>query len=183
MAALLLLLKTNWKPILIGLAVLMLLGYIQTLRLEVKHYKSSAIEAKQELKDAQITAKAEHDRQTAEADAITKAHLDTLRRKGDEIMKGYNDVVTKIKAHEASKHVIITPDVVSLFNESTGNKPTSAPEAKPANDGKTSTTETTLNQLLVVTAENNANHLKCIAQVEEWQAFWEAYAISVGRAN
>ena len=174
LAPILLFLKDNWKLVLAGLIIMSALAYVETLRLEVNHYKSETVELKREKKQATEQQKAETDRLNKEYDAVTAAHMDTLRRKGDEIQKNFSSLLTKIHNHEASKHVVIAPDVVELFNATTQSN-TEAPATQQGDAGKTSPAETTLNHVLEVTAENNANHLKCIEQVKEWQQFWEDF--------
>ena len=181
-------LKSNWKIVAVGLAIAFLVGYIETLRLERDHYKSKAGELQLEID----TAKAEQAKETArlqlDFDAITAAHKGTLLVKGAAIMKGFDETLKRIKAHEPSKHIPLTPDVVELFNATTGpdSEPSRAIErnVREAGEDKTLVDQVikenrqlsvTLNDLLVVSDENNAEHQKCIKQVEEWQVFWEKY--------
>jgi uncharacterized membrane-anchored protein YhcB (DUF1043 family) len=169
--------KSNWQLVAIGLAIAAVIGYITVLRLEVDHYKTKAGELELEISTAKANQVQEEERQNLAFDAQTKKYADSLRAKGDAIMKGYADVAAKIKAHEASKHIVLTPDVVELFNSTVGPEPraSEAPRAKQEDDGKASALAKTLNDLLEVSNENNANHQVCIEQVLEWQAFWKDY--------
>jgi hypothetical protein len=120
----------------------------------------------------------------ANARSITKEFSESLRLANDKIQLEQNKVKERIKNDKESRGIKLSPAIVSLFNDS---KPTlklkdpaitkqgdvsgtSAVEEDPPN-----AYEHTLNELLDISNENDANHVKCIAQVKEWQGFWETY--------
>ncbi len=117
------------------------------------------------------------------ASALTKRYHESLANQFAVQAVAGAAVKERIKKNEETKRIALSADIVSLFNDS---KPATKSEATPpavsSNAGGTGTPEAvTLNVLLLTSAENDANHLRCIAQVHEWQHFWKDTEASVQR--
>lgn len=164
--------KTWWKVILPVVLLMLALGYVKVLHMEINHYKGQVVALKSSIAEAERTEKELRDA----ADVQTAKYKDSLRVKTVEIELKAQDIVKEIKKDEASKRITLERDVVRLFNSS---KPQAGPEAvaptKPKDDGKAATNLTSLNDLLVVSSKNDANHQVCIETVDEWQRFWKEY--------
>lgn len=169
-------LKANWKWIVPVVAALGLLAYIKILHMEINHYKAEAATAK-----AAIAANGELEEQLNQAfNEMSKKYHDSLKNQFALQDSQGQAVRERIAKNEASKHVPLDADLIGLFN---GLKPTPGPvaTAKPGDDGKAAAAQEavkTLNDLLVVSAENDENHLKCIATVEQWQTFWKEFEMT-----
>lgn len=166
-------LKANWKWVVPVVAALGLLIYIKILHMEINHYKAEVVAAR-----AAIAANGELEEQLNQAfNEMSKKYHDSLKNQFALQDAQGQAVRERIAKNEASKHVPLDADLIGLFN---GLKPSPGPvaTAKPGDDGKATTPQeavSTLNDLLVVSTENDENHLKCIATVEKWQEFWKEF--------
>lgn len=174
-AALIAWLVSNWKLVLVGGLALAMAVYVETLRLEVGHYKGKAVTLQAQLDDAEHRKLVAESLAAQRAREITAAHADSLQKVNTALNERDKAIKDKISANEELKHVRLSLNLVQLWNASKQQPEAATPTAVQGNDGKTSTTEVTLNQLFTVSAENDKNHLKCVKQVEEWQAFWQEY--------
>lgn len=166
--------KTYWKPIVIGLVVVAALGYVKALHMEIDHYKSKVVQLEKE--KALVQEKnnlLEHN-----ATELSKKYARQLENKLLEEQKKAKLVQERIKKDEESKRINLSANVVELFN---AGKPDDqpAPTTERKDDAKTSTDSKTLNDLLSITATNDANHKECIETVLEWQNFWTDYSSGV----
>lgn len=138
-------------------------------------------------------ADAEH--RTAVAEQLASQRATELTAKYQDVVKQNNELVDqvnkavkeKISANEELKRVRLSLSLVQLWNESK-QASSQASAAVQGNDAKTSgakapTTEVTLQDLFIVSAENDANHLKCVKQVEAWQSFWQDAQKAVEEVN
>jgi len=167
-------LKTWWKVILPVVLLIAALGYVKVLHMQIDHYKSQVIELKAE-------AQAVREKNTLLEHAATEQSKKYARQLENQLLEKQKQAKLtqeRIKKNEESKRITLSSDIVSLFNDS---KPDgeAAPRAEQSNVRITSTAEATLNQLLLISAENDANHLNCIATVKEWQNFWADFKRSV----
>ena len=168
------LLLNNWKLIAVGLAIAAFAGYIGLL----KHKVNSLTEdlAASELVIAKY--KDNEEKLVRQAAEITKQHEAVLKDFNAEVTKNAKLTQDKIKLNKELNSVLVTLNAVKLFNESKSN--TSPPDAVKGDDAETSGTPVVpLASLFSIVAENDANHLKCVKQVEEWQVFWTDFASSV----
>lgn len=174
-------LKTWWKVILPVVLLLLALGYVKVLHMEINHYKNLVIELKQE---AAIVREKNNLLEHA-ATEQSKKYARQLENRLLEEQKKAKLVKERIKRDKESAAIHLSPNIISLFN---AGKPDSeaTPGTVSSDDGgaspaeKTLTSdERTLNQLLLISAENDANHLACIQQVKEWQHFWLDFKRSV----
>jgi len=192
MGAIGLFLAKNWKEVIVGLAILLFVGYILTLRTMVDYYKSKVVKLERivasmvvrnkELEGAatELTRKYE-----VRGSAIYKADEERAKQNAERIA---NDQITR--------RIRLPAIAVQLFNSTetvVEGKPTTT--AVGGNDGGTSGAETprssnpealtdaTLNDLLAQANENKKNHEKAVKQVKEWQSFWSDYVRSVEKAD
>ncbi len=127
------------------------------------------------------------------AEELTKKYKESLHNQFVLQAEQGRQAVERIKKDEETKRIILSANAISLFNAS---KPSTTGEATtPAikgNDGASgvpkpsgaagvdSTTPTaSLQDLLLVSAENDRQHYRCISQVLEWQHFWTEVEQSV----
>lgn len=174
-------LKTWWKVIVPIVLLLLALGYVKVLHLQIDHYKTQVIELKAE-------AAAVREKNTLlehAATELSKKYARQLENNLLEQQKAAKLTQERIKRNEESKRIALSSDLVSLFNDSKPNSPpvTGAVSSDVSGTSTAQATLTsdqrTLNQLLQVSAENDANHLNCIATVKEWQNFWADFKRSV----
>jgi len=169
-------LKTWWKVIVPVVLVLLALGYVKILHLQIDHYKAEAAEMRI------VIAQANEKNQQLEeaAEALTKKYERQLQNKQLEEDRKLKTTVERIKKDEESKRIALTRTLIELFNDS---KPNNDPvtTTKPVDVGGTGPPKeaVTLNELLLISAENDSNHIKCINQVHEWQNFWKDYESQV----
>jgi hypothetical protein len=152
------------------MACLGLMGYIGVIKMERDHARKEVISLKLQIqKNAAITSQLEDSNKE-----LTAKYHEALKNQFALQSAQGEASIERIKKDEASKHITVSPDIVSLFN---GLKPPAqaTPVAKSGDDGKAAALEKTLNDLLQVVSVNDANHNKCIAQVEMWQEFWRDY--------
>lgn len=173
------LLKAYWKPIAIGLAIFSVLAYIKILHVEVNHYESEAKSYKASY-DSLVAAQT---KRVAELQATFTAQ-DKVRAASTAAQASTINAQQKVisqKIHENAelKRTIISAAARELFNESTQNRPDQSTTTPQANTGDASQTtsshSTTLDVLLDISNQNNANHNTCIKAVEAWQSMWTQY--------
>lgn len=191
-AEILLFLKNNWKWIAVGVFILSLASYIEVIRVERDHYKSKSESVQLKLDTLVKTSNDKEAQLNADVNAITAKYKSTLA--------DANTLVTataKLNGENIAKDkelasVKLSLNAVRLFNASKqssteGNQPA---KAESGNDGSTTSVAKALEEksqsladLLQVVNVNDANHLKCIAAVNEWQRFWADFAASVESVN
>jgi hypothetical protein len=151
--------------------------------MRIDHYKSENLELTLVIEQANAKNKRLEDH----AQALTAKYEGSLALKQKELDKTSKDLKERIKKDEESRRIKLSANVVGLFNASKSESNSkAAPEAKPSDDGGTSPAPQvtiTLNDLLLTSAENDKNHLKCIDQVHEWQKFWKDFETTVGSVN
>lgn len=173
--AALLFLRLNWKWLAPVVLALGLLGYIKVLHLKIDHYKAEAVAAK-----AAIAANGELEEQLQAAySEMSKKYHEAVKNQFALQDSQAATVIERIKKDETSKHVPLTDNDISLFN-SLKPAPSVITRTESGNVSPTAPTEeaVTLNRLLLVSAENDANHLKCIIVVEKWQTFWKEFSMA-----
>jgi hypothetical protein len=180
---LLAILTKYWKWVLLGAIVSAAVGYVGVLKFEVGHYKKEVVALQLE-RDKAVTLRNEQETLAKQrANEITKAHADAAARENELIDQNNKLVKDKINANEELKRVKLSLNLVQLWNSSKQPQPTPA-AAEQGNVGKADPAKTfDLSQLFTVSAENDANHLKCIKVVEEWQSFWSDYVKAKGEVD
>lgn len=179
-------LKANWKPLVILVAILSLGGYIQFLRVDVEHYKTKYQNTQLALDTLVKNSKDKEDKLAADAKAATAKYQNTLRDANLLIVANAKLNAENIQNAKELRNVKLSLATVQLFNASKqstteANQP---PTAKQGDAPTTSTTENvTLQDLLLIGNENDANHLKCIKQVEDWQKLWKDTEAIVEKYN
>ncbi len=183
MPLLLAFLGRNWIWVAVGIVFALMMGYIGFLKLEVSHYKSEVAELTQVIniyEAKELALQKENKR-------ITDAHAETLKRYKEEIQKNLKTIVEKIKLNEELNRTRISLAAIRLFNESKRDPQVEdSTTTKQGDDAGTGTPETAtipLEGLFEVVAINDTNHLKCIAQVKEWQHFWIEYSTAINIIN
>lgn len=180
-------LKNNWKIIAIGLAVASLVGYITFLRWEVKHYRVKYENAQAEL----AAAKTREDELSAANAGITRKYEESLKDVNAVVDKMMEYVSENIKKDEELASIKLSLNAARLFNQSKRDPSTKSTTTKQGDARETNTPQTSaysgnvkipLTDFFIVVAENDANHWKCVKQVELWQSFWGDYANAVQRA-
>ncbi len=167
-------LLSNWKMVAVGLAVAAVVGYIGLLRHQVSSLKEDL--AQTELVIAKY--KASEEKLTRQAEAITKQHEAVLRNYDMEVAKNVKLTKDKIKLSKELNDTRVSLDAVRLFNESKTDS--GATDAKSGDATEAGSAQTVpLAGIFEIVAENDANHLRCIKQVLEWQSLWEDIKASV----
>lgn len=169
----------NWKIVLPILLLVAALGYVQTLHWRIDYYKGKVTELTLAVKQGLMREEKLRDN----AVALTAKYETRLATQAEILENQKNEITKRILADEETKRIRISRNVVKLFNDSkpkTEQQPTA--ETKPANDEGTSSDSTTLNQLLYVSAINDAAHELCRKTVKEWQSFWRDYVASYEKA-
>jgi hypothetical protein len=180
-------LKANWKIALIGLAVVSLLGYIGLLRWQVSHYKTAFQDAK-----AELAAAAHREEQLEAANAgITRKYQESLKDLNAQVDKTMEVIGERIAKDEELASIKLSLNAARLFNQSKRDPSAKAPQAKQGDAGKASTPDASaysrglsvpLTAIFTVVARNDANHWKCVKQVDMWQNFWGDYEQAVQQA-
>lgn len=180
-------LKANWKIALIGVAVVSLLGYIGLLRWQVNHYKTAFQDAKAELAAA---ARREKGLEAANA-GITRKYEESLKDLNAQVDKTMEVIGERIAKDEELASIKLSLNAARLFNQSKRDPSAKAAQAKQGDAGKASTTDAStysrglsipLTAIFTVVARNDANHWKCVKQVDMWQNFWGDYEQAVQQA-
>jgi len=185
-------LKNNWKWIALGLAIASLVAYIEIIKGERNHYKKEYQSTQLKLDTLVKSSKDRQDQLEADNVALSGKYANTLRTAND-----LTNIAAKLNGENIAKDkelasVKLSLNAVRLFNASkqpstTTNQPA---QAESSDDGTSATLakaleekSQTLADLLQVVNENDSNHLKCIATVNEWQHFWSDFAASVESVN
>lgn len=183
-------LKANWKWIAVALAISSLVGYIEVIKLERNHYKKQYQDIQLQLDTVRKDSKAKQDQLQADANAITSKYRSALTDAN--ILTTEN---AKLNAQNIAKDKELTSvklslNAIRLFNASKSTDKDSVANTEQGNDGTSASLAKALEEksqsladLLQVVNINDANHLKCIATVEQWQKFWSDYAASVETIN
>lgn len=187
-------LKKYWPFLLGALIIGGTLTYIKVLKVERDYYKEQTVKAKAETKKiAQQFNKALEESIARETQLeidngqLTDRVLEEQRAAQEWFDKHNKAVKERIAANEELRKLKLSLDLIRLFNASKqppGEHNEVVANTNPGNDGQaTATQEVTGTELFTVIAENDANHLKCIATVEQWQKFWTGYVANVERAR
>lgn len=182
--------KNNWQLVLAGLAIMALVGYIEMLRLESKHYKTKYEEVSAEL----ASAEKREEMLLSSVNGISKKYQDLEKEKKD-----YAEANIKLYQDNIQKDVELNTlrvsyAAVGLFNQSKRNPSSPAPKANAKDAGKTDSSASSgtaggvqrsipLAEIFSLVAKNDANHWKCYDQVLTWQSFWSDYEGAVTRAG
>lgn len=189
--ALLMFLKNNWLAVGMGVVIALLLAWIGILKLEVGHYQHASQKWEQAYKEIKNYYEVRQNMLDEASARITKDHQETLKR-FNQVVKEKNALLKeRIQKNEELRNYKLSLDALRLFNESKRHPDSQEPATtQPGDDGKAGTsqgvtikTDISLADLFTVSAENDANHWKCIKQVDEWQNFWIAYKTAVEAAN
>lgn len=172
--------RQHFMAILIGLAVLSLVGYIGSLKVS-NHF------LRKEVGELQLQISTLRDREskleTANAAITTKYKgLDGKYSKlQTDNLKTLKEKIANEKELSAIK---LSVNAVSLFNASKGDSNgQNSSTTVTGNDGRTRALEKTLADLLIVSAENDTNHLICIDNLKKWQGFWRDYSSVIVSIN
>lgn len=184
--------KDNWQLVLAGLAVLALVGYITALKMEVSHYKGKYEEVSAELASAQHR----EDVLKAEVEGLTTKYKDSLVETKKVVEMNTKLLEEAIQNDIELNTLRVSYNAISLFNKSKRDPSSPASQAVKGNAGKASTTvelsdpntgfvgrTVPLSEIFSLVAKNDANHWKCVKQVEAWQGFWSDYEGAVKRAG
>ena len=180
MEILLLVLKKYWLPILLGIIVLIAFGRYEAVRIERDHYIKKVASLDLELKQIKEDEEIKKQEQEKLAADLTAKYQNTLATANTLVTENARLNSENIKNAKELRDVKLSLDAIRLFNDSKQDTAqVSAPTIKD-NAGNTTasskaTPEVSLQDLLQVVNTNDANHLKCIQQVEEWQHFWTDY--------
>jgi hypothetical protein len=172
--------RQHFMAILIGLAVLFLVGYIGSLKISNHLLRKEVGEL-----TLQITTLHNKEQQLAAANqSITDKYREMDGKYADLQKKNLTNLRERIKNEKELATIKLTLNAVSLFNASKGDSVgQDATTAIAANASRAATLEKTLADLLLVTAENDANHIICIDTVKKWQNFWKDYSATVIAIN
>lgn len=188
-------LKDNWLPILLVVIGIGLYARYETVRIERDHYKAEVTTLTQHAKDLDSKIEAnnkafEAAKKQAAQDAatITAKYKDALIQRNQAIEVNSKFVEKQIAQDKELASLKLSLRTVELFNASKQSASVQQPGSGPsnsesANGGNTPSTDqassqqtnVTLADLLLVSEQNDKNHLKCIAQVKTWQNFWDDY--------
>lgn len=185
-------LKNNWKWIAIGIAFLSLIGYIKTIQIERDHYHQRYISAEAQIAKLVDSQKIAEQTLRDESAQVTAKYKDTLKTANTLVTENARLNSENIKNAKELANVKLSLDAIRLFNaskQSTAEEANSS-KAVSGNDDSTAAVAKALEEksqsladLLQVVNTNDANHLKCIKQVEEWQKFWPDVEATVEKYN
>lgn len=174
-------LKDNWKLVLAVLAVLGLAGYIWFLKAEVNHYKSAAQEARAELAAAAVR----EEKLRLASEGIEKKYAAALVETKKTIELNAKLIEEAIQHDKELATLRVSYNAIGLYNASKRTPSAPAPKAVKGDDGKAGTADPSgtangvrVNDGIPLTvvwknvAQNDANHWKCVRQVEAWQGFY-----------
>jgi hypothetical protein len=186
MAFLLPFLGKYWMQIGLAILVGLALAYVSFLKIEVSHYKSKAVAIQTEFDSYKNNVEAMQTALKSSNSALT-LQLKQQQVAQNQAQETFKKALTvKVANDEASKHIIVPGSTIRVLNDSTldpnGSKPTD-PDCGNACAPSASQDDITLNEVLGVETENNANHWACITQVTDWQKFWASYVKNVETAN
>ncbi len=174
----------NWKLIAVGIAILALLAYVKVLHMERDHAVAKYEKEHAAFETYKANAVAMHEAMKSSNAALTLQfkQAEIARNQAAETFR--KTINERIKADEASKRIMLPPTSVQLFNSTTTDEPDTgqSPSAHVVNDDAAEA-RLTLNDLLIISAENNANHLTCINTVRDWQQFWSQFVKNVKQAE
>lgn len=199
MAALLLFLKANWKWIAVLVAVLGLVGYIKVIQLERDHYHQQYVNAEAQITRLVDSSKIAEAQSAQDAAELTDKYKSTLATANTLVTENARLNAQNIAKDKELAAVKLSLNAVRMFNASkqstaeegqstttvSGNDGSTAATAKALEEKSQQAADTarTLADLLQVVNINDANHLKCIKTVEEWQSFWKDYSTRVEALN
>lgn len=182
--------RDNWKIIVAGLAIAGLAGYIWFLKAEVKHYRAAAANARAEL----AAAVAREEKLQLASEGITAKYKDALVETKKLVEENAKLLEEAIQHDKELNTLRVSYAAVGLFNASKRAPGTAAPKAVKGDDGKAGSADpagTTngikrsvpLSEIFALVARNDANHWKCVKQVENWQSFWTDYETAYKQAT
>ncbi len=171
----------NWIWVAVGIVFALMMGYIGILKIEISLQEDTIAEQALVIniyKAKEVALEKENKR-------ITEAHAETLKRYKEEILKNLKSTVEKIKLNEELNRTRVTLAAVRLFNES--KRDPNIKDTTPTIEGDDGGTEgpgtVSLADIFEQVAVNDSNHLRCVAQVKEWQHFWQEYVSAVNIIN
>jgi hypothetical protein len=170
------------------------LTYIKVLRVEVEHYKKAVVTAKAETKRVTLQfqkvvdeAEAREVQLAADNAALTERVINEQHEAQRWFDERNKELKGRIQANEELRKLKLSLDLIRLFNASKqppGEYNQESAATVSGHDGQaTATQEVTGTELFTVIAENDSNHLKCIAVVEKWQEFWKGYVANVEKVR
>jgi hypothetical protein len=171
----------------VGIFILVLITALGVERIQIKHLKAKLVEVKLELQNYQNTMALKLRELESSNKVIEAKHKDVLKEQNELIAANDMLVQKEIQSDKELRTLRLTLGNVRVFNNSArgpGGKETTptvkgnASQADPTKDSGFTGVD-----LFTVIAENNKNHLACVAQVLEWQSFWQDYSESVARLN
>lgn len=182
--------KDNWKLVLGVTLIAALVGYVWFLNVRLDHWKGVAQERTAEL------ALAKKKQADLEADfaTITKKYESALVETKETVEKNAKLIEEAIQHDKELNILRVSYNAVGLFNASKRDPSRPAPKAIQGNDGKAGTADPSgttnglkrtvpLSEIFSLVAKNDANHWKCVKQVESWQAFWIEFEAAVAAAD
>jgi hypothetical protein len=148
--------------------------------LEIKHYKTSAEDAKQELVTYKHHAEANYEAWKSSNAALTlqakQASATILTMLSS---KTVSNRIQEIKNDPIAKGITVPATVVRLFNESTRDSTSQGTTTTIPSDAQ----DSTVAELASVCAANASEQIILYHQVVEWQSFWSEYAKGVASVN
>ncbi len=181
---------STFKLIAVGVVILAAIAYVATLKIEVGHYKKSALEW--ESKYTEYRAAAE-----SNAKALGSANSAlTLQAKQDSIAKMQADnalklqIQERIKNDQVSAHIRIPDSVLRLQHDTTTNTTNvgqppgtisgHAPDTEPPSAGRSDAAPGgTVQDLLAADAINNPELNSCVDEVIKWNKFWDQFVQNI----
>lgn len=185
-------LKSNWKWIAVVLLIISLLGYIETIKLERDHYKNKVVAIQTELDNLVTSSAIKQKKLQADVTQITDKYKSTLHDANTLVTENAKLNGENIAKDKELASVKLSLNAVRLFNASkqSTSEQDSSSTSEQGNDGTTTSLakaleekSQTLADLLQVVNINDANHLKCIKTVDQWQKFWSDYETAVEKVN
>lgn len=191
--------KTYWIPVL-AIAIIAGLGLrYETVRIERDSYKVKLATATETIKQAEtqlIALRLEVTQANAKTATVEREAADNaaqLTSKYKNVLAAKDVVISKnealneqnIKQSKELRNLHLSLNAVRLFNASkqqaeSGGVPASGANSAATVKGNDATTGTagtvTVSDAFQVVAHNDANHLRCIAKVQQWQSFWKDFS-------
>ena len=154
----------------IGLAILAIVLYIGSLKIEVSHYRSEAAKYENLFNDLTDRQKAKEVALQAATKAQDATRLESSAAAATEIARLQTQRVKDIHELQA-KDTIIDAASRQLFNSTTTSGPDKISPPGPSNTTD-ATTSSTLENLLIANEENKKNYLQCAKDKSDWIQLW-----------
>jgi hypothetical protein len=168
----------------IAVAVLAVVLYIGTLRVERNHYKSSALEWESKYTAYRAAAESNANALKSSNAALTlqakQSSIQVLQLQNDAKAK----LLTRISNDQVSANIRVPASVLQLQHDTTTNptdisKPAGALGGHAADTQPAGSSDGTVSDLLRADAINNAELNSCVDEVMKWNGFWNTFVNNV----